>query len=76
MREGRLWRFGAAIHVPDIGISSRGKKSLRAFEVGRLEKMASEIINIVLKSKQKKLRKLQENKILILVHLEGYQNLK
>ena len=55
MRVGRLWRRGAVIHVPDIGISSRinsGKKSLRAYEVGRLDRMASEIIDIILKSKE------------------------
>ena len=51
MREGWLWRCGAVILVHDKGISS-SKKSLRAFEVGRLERMASEIIDIILKSKE------------------------
>ena len=54
MREGRLWRCGAIIFVPNIGVSSSintSEKSLRAFEVGRLE-MTSEIVDIILKSKQ------------------------
>ena len=48
MRVGRLWRCGAVILVPDIGASScinTGKKSIRAIEFGRLERMASEIID-------------------------------
>ena len=55
MRVSRLWGCGTVILMPDIGVSSRintGKKSLRAFEVGRLERMASEIIDIILESKE------------------------
>ena len=50
MRVGGLWGCGSVILMPDIGVSSRintGEKSLRAFEVGRLKMMASEIIDII-----------------------------
>ena len=49
MRAGGLWRCGSVILMPDIGVSLRidaDEKSLRAFKVGRLESMASEIIDI------------------------------
>ena len=51
MRVDRLWRCASVILVPDIGVSSRintDEKSLRAFEVGRLERMASDIIDVIL----------------------------
>ena len=55
MRVGGLWGCGSIILMPDIGVSSwidTGEKSLRAFEVGRLKRMASEIIDINLVSKE------------------------
>ena len=54
MRVGGIWGCGSVILMPDIGVSSRidtGKKSLRAFEVGRLKRMTSEIVGIILISK-------------------------
>jgi len=53
MGAGRLWRCGAIILVPNIVLLSSintGEKRLRAFEIGRLERMISEILDIILKS--------------------------
>ena len=51
MGVGRLWRCGGVVLVPDIEYRRALMKSHRAFEVGRLERMTSEIVNTILKSK-------------------------
>jgi hypothetical protein len=55
MRVGGLWEYGSIILMPNIGVSSRidaGEKNLRAFKVGRLKRIASEIIDVVLEPKE------------------------
>ena len=55
MSVGWLWGCRPIILMPDVGVSARidtGEKSLCAFKVGRLERMASEIIDIILESKE------------------------
>ena len=55
MRVGWHWGCRPIILMLDVGVSVRidtGEKSLCAFKVGRLERMAAKVIDIILKSRK------------------------